>query len=200
MHFLGMAGMPRRIPDYPDAFALWNSVASYGAWISFLSALYFLGLLVRVFGSAPGQLQAENFSLFYEPASAGATFAALKGERLGWEEFLSLVVAAEVAYRAEPSSIRRFGDPTPLPSLLLLASADVAVDGQMGFQPPATEEMFSIAQLHNSVGGWLLVVVVGVSGLLGQITRDFWWHRLVFSLRDFRDRMAFTEDSRLEFG
>jgi heme/copper-type cytochrome/quinol oxidase subunit 1 len=41
MHFLGLAGMPRRIPDYPDAFAGWNLVASFGSYISSLSALLF---------------------------------------------------------------------------------------------------------------------------------------------------------------
>ena len=41
MHFLGLAGMPRRIPDYPDAFAGWNKIASIGSYLSFAAALFF---------------------------------------------------------------------------------------------------------------------------------------------------------------
>ena len=41
MHFLGLAGMPRRVPDYPDAFSGWNAVASFGSLISVISALLF---------------------------------------------------------------------------------------------------------------------------------------------------------------
>ena len=41
-HFLGLSGMPRRIPDYPDVFIGWNMVSSLGAFISGLSTAVFL--------------------------------------------------------------------------------------------------------------------------------------------------------------
>jgi cytochrome c oxidase subunit 1 len=46
MHFLGLAGMPRRIPDYPDAFAFWNEIASWGAYLGFAGALLFVYIVI----------------------------------------------------------------------------------------------------------------------------------------------------------
>ncbi len=44
-HFLGLAGMPRRYIDYPDAYALWNMVSSIGYYITFVGLVVFLYLL-----------------------------------------------------------------------------------------------------------------------------------------------------------
>ena len=44
-HFLGMSGMPRRIPDYPDAYAGWNLISSFGSLISILSSLFFFYII-----------------------------------------------------------------------------------------------------------------------------------------------------------
>ncbi len=41
-HFLGLAGMPRRVADYPDAFADWNYISSIGSYISALGLIVFL--------------------------------------------------------------------------------------------------------------------------------------------------------------
>ena len=41
-HFLGLQGMPRRISDYPDAFAGWNLISSIGSIVSVVSAGLFL--------------------------------------------------------------------------------------------------------------------------------------------------------------
>ena len=49
MHFLGLAGMPRRIPDYPDAFAGWNAVSSFGSAITLISTFLFLFIVLDLF-------------------------------------------------------------------------------------------------------------------------------------------------------
>ena len=51
MHWLGVAGMPRRIPDYPDAFYTFNKIASWGSEISAFSLFIFLGVLIEAFYS-----------------------------------------------------------------------------------------------------------------------------------------------------
>ncbi|MBW9063997.1 cytochrome c oxidase subunit I [Rhizobium herbae] len=48
-HFLGLAGMPRRYIDYPDAYAGWNMVSSYGSYISAVGVLIFLFCVFEAF-------------------------------------------------------------------------------------------------------------------------------------------------------
>jgi cytochrome c oxidase subunit 1 len=44
-HFLGLAGMPRRIPDYPDAYTDWNAISSFGSLVS-VASLFIFGYVI----------------------------------------------------------------------------------------------------------------------------------------------------------
>nr|YP_010893089.1 cytochrome oxidase subunit I [Paraisaria heteropoda]WJR82527.1 cytochrome oxidase subunit I [Paraisaria heteropoda] len=46
-HFLGLQGMPRRIGDYPDAFAGWNLISSVGSIVSVVAAWLFLYIVYK---------------------------------------------------------------------------------------------------------------------------------------------------------
>jgi cytochrome c oxidase subunit I len=57
MHFLGNQGMPRRYPDYPEAYAYWNEIASYGYAVMGVGVLIFF---VNVIWSLAAGRRAEG--------------------------------------------------------------------------------------------------------------------------------------------
>jgi len=60
MHFSGLAGMPRRIPDYPDMFVIWNKLSSWGSIISLIGIFLFIYLLFVAF-STQMRCSASNY-------------------------------------------------------------------------------------------------------------------------------------------
>jgi hypothetical protein len=65
-HFLGLAGMPRRIPDYPDAYSGWNYVSSIGSLISVMGIIVFIYVILNAISEKNLLVDKKNsFYLFY---------------------------------------------------------------------------------------------------------------------------------------
>jgi len=58
--------MPRRIPDYPDAFIFWNTVSSYGSFVSLVSVTVFIMNSMDIIRSPKLGIRAEMYLLPYK--------------------------------------------------------------------------------------------------------------------------------------
>jgi len=67
-HFLGLAGIPRRIPDYPEAFLGWNQLASIGSYVTLLGLFVFMSTFMY---SQLSHLKKTfvSFPLYFNPKS-----------------------------------------------------------------------------------------------------------------------------------
>jgi cytochrome c oxidase subunit 1 len=98
MHFLGLAGMPRRIPDYPDSFAFFNGLSSYGSLVSLLAIVVFFYMLSELFvlrdGPHPLDLYytGKNANGVYEVAPVRAVIFVINFVRSSFEKLMQLAL------------------------------------------------------------------------------------------------------------
>jgi cytochrome c oxidase subunit 1 len=65
MHFLGIAGMPRRVPDYPDIYWAWNYISSVGSLVSVFGVLVFFWIVYELISKNNLIFQARNRVYFF---------------------------------------------------------------------------------------------------------------------------------------
>ena len=98
MHFLGLAGMPRRYADYPDAYAGWNYVASIGAFIAGFGVLVFLVMCAEAFAKKRKAARQSLGRGRHHPGMDAAVAAALPSvQRAAADQVIHVAVAVALA-------------------------------------------------------------------------------------------------------
>jgi heme/copper-type cytochrome/quinol oxidase subunit 1 len=64
-HFLGLAGMPRRIPDYPIIYSTWNQLSSLGSSITLIGILWLVYYLFSFFSEKYCIVWFNNLYIYY---------------------------------------------------------------------------------------------------------------------------------------
>ena len=153
LHFLGLAGMPRRIADFPDFYQGWNQVASFGSTISLISTFFF-------------------FYLVYDMLVYGA-----KGRKapyviklLTQMQLSSLLLSSRVSFLNSFQNLKL--STVTIRGLWFCFFADGAKNWQFGFQDPATSVMEGIVDLHHDIMYFIVWIIVAVVWIMLEIVKS----------------------------
>lgn len=95
MHFLGLAGMPRRIPDYPIYFSKFNFIATIGSVISLSSMVYFIFLVGHSFYNKKNNFKWVNLENFLKKS---VIFNYVIGEYLVFRISLAILILKTLSF------------------------------------------------------------------------------------------------------
>jgi cytochrome c oxidase subunit 1 len=180
MHFVGLAGMPRRIPDYPDNYYYWNILSSFGSIISSVSVVIFFYLIYLAFNNnvTPNFIvkihtlikpyleiistQLQLIKLPKLPSKSSDTNSIFKSVsfKYWWVPiFFILIILA--TYISEFSS--------------LLCVNDHTSSWKINFQDPVTPIAYGIIKLHDHILFFLTVIVFITGYLLYSTYKKFYY-------------------------
>ena len=145
MHFLGLAGMPRRISDYPDAFAGWNQICSAGSFLSVFSTLLFFYIVFNMLVTHYFLPKFNSWKYYFSEVTL----------KLPSRSLLSLPKGPK----------RNVFSVFFLPHIVF----DAPEKWQMNFQDPATPVMEKIIDLHHDIQFFLILIVIAVLWMLIRI-------------------------------
>ena len=139
LHFLGLSGHPRRIPDQADFYQGWNEIATWGSSISIVATLVFFYILFDMFVyGLPGRKSPYSLKILTEMR-------------------LSILLLTKKK-KCKSITIKN----------LSYTFFDSANEWQFGFQDPATTLMEGIIDLHHDIMFLLIWIVILVSFFLWE--------------------------------
>lgn len=147
MHFLGLSGMPRRIPDYPDVYYYWNAISTYGSLVSTVSLFLLFVILYLTF----------NFNKFPHWLRVLSSFYRFwfEGKLLG---FIS---------SAKKGSINA--------GFFVLFSSSFTDPWQLSMQEPVTPIAYGIMKLHDHVLFFMSLILFTVGYMLFSTYKSFYF-------------------------
>jgi len=184
MHFVGLAGMPRRIPDYPDNYYYWNILSSFGSIISSVSVVIFFYLIYLAFNNnnTPKivKLTHSIISPYISILLKYLKFPAIK--TVSDQKILNSFAASYVFPTIMIlifliSVIKLFG-------FDLDCVNDHTDSWRVSFQDPTTPIAYGIIKLHDHIMFFLAVILFVVGYLLFSTYKKFYYGGLNNDLPD----------------
>jgi len=165
MHFLGLAGMPRRIVEYPHAFYNWNYIASVGAMVSVVATVIFFIMLFEAFYLRRAPRHDMSLSLSAVFPKKDYIYVCSRNAHL--LNAVSSSLAEKVIIVPTMKNLQSLVEPKiRFASVLALIGLPVHHSSIASFQVPATPIMEGIVDLHNDIMFFLTFVIVFVLYLL----------------------------------